>query len=200
MEILDNNLKDKSSWGGKRPSAGRPKGSKNPDTLEKEKVLAAVKQRIMYSADSLFNAAKSAAIGSQYLFKIETGKDKKGNEYRKKPQIVTSPFEISEVLDEMDDMGEYKDDDNNTYYFISTKDPDIRAFNALIDRAFGKNKDTVEMTHILPEPLLKLNEVHTNNSNQEDCGNDQENKSLTGGNSSVKDNLGSDLLDSKSTD
>ena len=60
----------------------------------------------------------------------------------------------------------------------------------------GMPKEQREVTHILPQPLLKLDEIHTNNSNQEDSSDDQENKSLTGGNSSVKDNIGADLLDS----
>jgi len=64
----------------------------------------------------------------------------------------------------------------------------------------GMPQQKVETTHILPNPLMELDEVHPDNSNQEDSRDAQENKSITRGNSSVKDNLGADLLDSKSTD
>lgn len=64
----------------------------------------------------------------------------------------------------------------------------------------GMPQQTVETTHILPEPLMKLNEVYTDNSNEEDSQDDQENKSLAGGNSSQQDNINADLLNSGSTD
>lgn len=66
--------------------------------------------------------------------------------------------------------------------------------------AEGMPQQKVETTHILPSPLIKLDEVHSNNSYQENSGDAEENKSITRGNSSVKDNLNIDLLDSPSPD
>src|SRR3990167_9426280 len=128
---------------------GRPPGSKNPETLQKERVLAEIRQRILQSADTLFNAAKSAAIGNQFLFKIVTetvGKKK----FRSKPILVADPVEIAAYIDQLD-----KDintgipsgsEDDDVYYFISTKEPNIQAYRELMDRAFGKSTEKVDIT------------------------------------------------------
>jgi len=79
-----------------------------------------------------------------------------------------------------------------------TKDGQSRKL--VMQYAEGMPQQQIETTHLLPQPLIKLDEVHADNSNKEDSRDAQENKSLTRGNSSVKDNLGADLLDSKSTD
>ena len=44
--------------GGKRPGAGRKKGTKLPKTLERDAVLRAVRERIMKNADLLLDNAK----------------------------------------------------------------------------------------------------------------------------------------------
>src|SRR3990167_5159742 len=133
--------------GGKRPGAGRKKGSKNPATLERERVLAALRQRIMQSADTLFNAAKSAAIGNQFLFKIETHLEGK-RKVRSKPILVDNSIEIQEYIDRLDreNRGDEVEEDEDTYYFISTKEPNVQAFKELMDRAFGKPAESIDLT------------------------------------------------------
>jgi len=64
----------------------------------------------------------------------------------------------------------------------------------------GMPKEQREVTHTLPKPLMELDVIHQDNSDQEDSGDVKENKSPTRRNSSVKDNLGADLLDSESSD
>jgi hypothetical protein len=58
------------SRNGKNNKGGRPKGSLAPKTLEKMKVLTELRQRIMKSTNSIFNAAKSAAVGNQLLYAL----------------------------------------------------------------------------------------------------------------------------------
>jgi len=143
--------------GGKRPNSGRPRGKKEPQTLEKERIQEVLRQRIMQSAGSLFNAAKSTAIGNQFLYRIETITDSKGKKTRSKPILVESEFEIMEYIDRLDkeNRGESIDEDenNDVYYFISTKEPSIQAIKELWDRAFGKPTETLEMTGKEGKPL-----------------------------------------------
>lgn len=131
--------------GGPRPNSGRPKGRKNEATLEKEAVENAMKQRIMQSIDSLFNAAKSVAIGNQFLYKIETKMEGK-KRVRSKPILVTSEWEINDYIDRLDreNRGEEVEKDEDIYYFISTKDPDVTAVRELLDRALGKPMQNIK--------------------------------------------------------
>lgn len=129
--------------GGRQPGSGRPKGSKDKTTLEKDRILAGLRDRIMKSADSLFHAAKTKALGNQFLYKIVTTTDNKGKKTRSKPILVENQHEIMAFIDRLDRErnGETLDAmeiDDDTYYFISTKDPDVQAVKELWDRAFGR--------------------------------------------------------------
>jgi len=134
MEEFEN-LNDKSSWGGSRPNAGRPKGTKNPETLLKEKVAEEMRMRVAKSADKLLDSQMNLAQGVQMLYKIHT--DKKG--VRSKPELVTSQTEIEEYL-----AGEY-DGTETDYYFITTERPDNRALDSLFDRTFGKAQANLDI-------------------------------------------------------
>lgn len=141
MEELDN-LKTKSTWGGRRDGAGRPEGSKNEETLEKERVLREVKQRIMRKAQRLIDSQFSIAEGQQFLYRIDTTIDEKGKKTKSKPILVTDPEEISNYLD-----GEYGDgqtmNTDTEYYFITTKEPINQAIDSMLDRTFDKAKQSV---------------------------------------------------------
>lgn len=123
---------------------GRPKGAKSLATLEKEKVLEAVRQRIMGNAHNIINGQLSLAQGQQFLYRIDTTTDAKGNKVRSKPILVTDPDEIAAYLD-----GEYGDgdsmDNEENYFYITTKEPENQAIEALMNRTFGKPVETVEL-------------------------------------------------------
>lgn len=135
--------------GGKRPGAGRKKGSKDPETLEREAVLAAFRQRAMSAADILFDAQLTIARGQTFLYKIEKEKivgPKGGISYRRmKPVLVTSQFEIEQYLEGLIEEGDL-DDENDpaaTYYFLTTKEPNNQAIDSLLDRSLGKSAQPV---------------------------------------------------------
>lgn len=137
------NLEEKSNtWGGKREGSGRPEGSKNKATLEQQKTKEAFVKRVNKNADKLFNAQLSLATGTQMLFMIKT--DSKGN--RRKPEIVTSVDTISRFLDERQGMDGTFEDDDTEYYFMTTARPDNAAIESMINRSFGKAKDSVDIT------------------------------------------------------
>lgn len=135
--------------GGKQPGAGRPKGKKNAATLEKEATLKVFREKVMQSADVLYASQMTLARGQTYLYRIDKEEiigPRGGKSYRnKKPELVTSQWEIEEYLQGLIEEGD-KDDENDpnaAYYFLTTKDPDNKAIDSLLDRTFGKSTQPI---------------------------------------------------------
>ena len=153
MEDKLENLEDKPNWGGKRPNSGRPLGSMNKSTREQKEVENYYKDRVKDSIESLVNSQMNLAKGIQMLFKIHT--NSKGE--RSKPELVTSQSEIEEYL-----AGDY--DDSEDYYFITTKAPDNKALDSLLDRTIGKASQKIEhsgqiLNSLTPEQQDKLDKI-----------------------------------------
>jgi len=129
---------------------GRPKGRKNDATLEKEAVLAAFKEKTMKAADILFTSQLHLAKGQTFLYKIEKELQigpKGGKKYvRSKPILVTDQAEIEAYLQNEIVEGDVEDenDPEATYYFLTTKEPDNKAADSLLDRTFGKSAQVIE--------------------------------------------------------
>lgn len=111
---------------------GRPKGSKSAATLERESIAAAFKQRVMRSADVLFEAQLSLAQGCSFLYRVERKKGEKD-----KHVLVTDPDEIKAYLD-----GEAEGD----YHYITTKEPNNQAIANMLDRGIGKPVEELEVS------------------------------------------------------
>lgn len=127
--------------GGRRPGAGRKPGSLSRKTIERKMVEEALHRRILGAVDRIFNAQLALAEGINYLYRIDeigTGKDK-----RREHVLVTDPEEIKQVLDETDGTGGTTD---SGYYHISTKAPDNKALDSMLDRVFGKPTSKTELT------------------------------------------------------
>lgn len=126
--------------GGKRENAGRKVGSKGKATLERQKVLEAFNQRVMAKADALFNAQFTLATGSAKVFRVDETTDDKGKVKREHVH-VTDADEIKRLLDRHDGApGEV----DGAYYYLTDIPPDNRAIDSLMNRAFGKPKETLE--------------------------------------------------------
>ncbi len=137
--------------GGKRAGAGRKPGVKTKVVLEREATLKAFRERAMKHADILFNSQITIARGQTFLYKIEKELiigPKGGKTYRsKKPELVTSQYEIEMYLEGLIEEGD-KDDENDrraTYYFLTTKEPNNNAIDSLLDRTFGKSAQSLEI-------------------------------------------------------
>lgn len=126
--------------GGKRPGAGRKKGSLARKTLERIAVNAAFNQRVMAHADRLFHAQLSLAVGSQQVFRIDEVKGDDGKPKRVH-ELVTNPDEIKKLLDEHDGCDGVVD---GNYYYLSNVLPDNRALDSMLNRGLGKPKESVE--------------------------------------------------------
>lgn len=146
--------------GGKRPGAGRKKGSKSQKTLEKERVLAAVRERILRNADRILDGQMSLAQGQQFLYKIEKELQigpKGAKKYvSSKPKLVTDEWEIRAYLEGLVEDGDMNDenDPEATYYFITTKEPNNMAIDSMFNRAFGKPTERVEHSGPDGDPLF----------------------------------------------
>ena len=119
----------KSLRGGARKGAGRKKGVLEQKTKDKIKVEAEMKQRIMKNVDGLLNSQMNLAKGCQMLFKI--------NKKSKKPEIVTDKEEIKKYLD-----GGFEKT-KTVHYFITTKVPDNKAIDSMLDRVFGRARQNI---------------------------------------------------------
>ena len=157
-----------------RSTGGMRKGTKIKKTLLKEEIIKDLKQRIFGSMTHLFNAARTSAVGHQVLFRIDTKIDDNGKKYRSEPIVVKDLAEISAYVDRLQrfedgTIGTVQDESDDTkYYFMTIREPDIRAFNALVDRGLGKVKETIEHEIKLPQPLIKITDttartIHGNN-------------------------------------
>lgn len=127
--------------GGRQPGAGRPVGSKNKSTLEKQAAEKELHNRILGSVDRLFNAQLSLAQGVSHVYRIdEVGE---GKQKKREHNLVTDPDEIKSFLDECDGGNGTVD---GAYYYITTKEPDNKAIDSMLDRVFGRATNKTEVT------------------------------------------------------
>lgn len=135
MDADVDNLKNKSKHGGRRDGSGRPVGSKNKATKEQEAIEKEFKRKILESVNKLYRSQMTIAEGTSYLWRIDKDEDGK----KQKPVMVTSVEEIEAYLRE-----DY--DSSVEYYYITTKDPDNRAIDSMLDRVFGKAQQSTDIT------------------------------------------------------
>lgn len=132
----------KKKLGGARKGAGRPKGALSVQAITKELALKDFNDRVAKSTGALFNAAKTVALGCTYIYRLDE-EEKTGNNGKKytikTPVLVTDPDEIAEAIDKMECGG-----DSDEYYYATTKEPDVKAIDSLMNRAYGRPKETVE--------------------------------------------------------
>lgn len=111
--------------GGVRPGAGRPKGTKGKNTLEKEAAREYVRERVTKQLRALIDAQVSNAKGLKYLVVRNKATGKFVRVAEKGARHVNADEEIIEVWE---------------------KDPSVQAFTDLMNRALDKPKEQ-EFTH-----------------------------------------------------
>lgn len=127
----------------KQNNRGRKPGSLNKKTIETKVAEEEFRQRILSELQELIRAQLTIAKGASYLFKIVEEKDSKGRVLSKKHILVEDPNEIIDFLDELEGEDGVV---NDSYYYMTTKTPDNRALDSLIDRVFGKSMQRTEAT------------------------------------------------------
>lgn len=117
-------------------------GTRLPRIVEKEKMQKALERKIQSKAFKLFNAGMTVAMGQVFVYRIDEEEDSKGKVISRKHVLVTDENEIAEALDEQEGYGRTT---SGKYYYVTTKEPDHKAIQMLLDRGFGKPKETVDL-------------------------------------------------------
>lgn len=124
--------------GGAVPGAGRKPGQKSAATIERDEALRQFRERVAGNVHKLFNAQMDKAIGEKYLMCVRT--IGKGAKARRETIIVEDVEIIKAYLDDTLDTGDDK------YYFMTTKPADNHALDSLLNRAFGKPQESIDLT------------------------------------------------------
>lgn len=138
MEENESTIKNQtlSGRGGARPGAGRPKGSLEPKTVERNAAKDAFIARVASNADQLFNAQFNKAIGETYLM------------WRHKVGSGNKERTVVEVVDDLEVIKQYLNDeldtDGDEYYYVSTHPADNMAISDMLNRGFGKPTEKIE--------------------------------------------------------
>jgi len=108
---------------------GRPKGSKNKSTVDKEVLRAIIRQRVAAEMDSMLSAQIASAKGIKYL----VARERKGGKFvRLDERRVKAILGGNESEHEMIEVWE--------------KDPSVQAFTDLMNRTVDKPAETVNAT------------------------------------------------------
>jgi hypothetical protein len=114
--------------GGKRPGAGRPKGSKEKQTLAKEAAREVLRQILTAQMEPVAHALVSRCKGVRYF----VTRNKKTGKY----EIVTNPEQVAAALNA---------EDENAGEFYTDK-PETAAIKEFFDRIVDKAKEQVDAT------------------------------------------------------
>lgn len=100
-------------------------------------------EKLIYKKTApLIRAGMISALGQNFVYRIDEERDSKGKLISRKHVLVEDPKEIETALDKMEEGGQDPDD---AYYYITTKEPDTRAIEMLLNRAYGKPKETIDL-------------------------------------------------------
>src|SRR5215813_2150866 len=113
--------------GGARPGAGRPAGQKMQKTMEKEAAREFVRQTVTENLGPLLAAQIDNAEGLKHLMM----RDPKTGKFER---ITGDAKQIDKALK------------TKNAVWIYTKDPNITAFSDLLNRAFGKPTEQIQLS------------------------------------------------------
>lgn len=128
---MGNDLSIIRSDAGKKGGTNK-KGSKSEKVLIREKVMAEMHQRVFKMSHKLLNAQAIIAIGTHKMIQIINGPNN-----IKITRTIRDQDEMQKLLDE----GEYGKD----YVVLEGRPGDWKAANALLDRTYGKAKETFDI-------------------------------------------------------
>ena len=125
--------------------AGQTKEQRRKKLL-KELIEDEYTQRVIKNLNRLFDSQLALAVGIVELYKKRTYGKTKANSIRK-TEPVTEQDEIIAYLDQdKEKLKELNGGDETTYHFISVKKPDNKAIMAMLNRAFGKPSESLDLT------------------------------------------------------
>ena len=113
--------------GGARPGGGRPRGKKMLKTLQAEQAREHVRQRVIARLDPMLDAQFDNAEGLKHLMM----RDPKPGKFER---ITGDAKQVDKALK------------TKNAVWIYTKDPNITAFSDLLNRAFGKPTEQIQLS------------------------------------------------------
>ncbi len=125
------------------------KGTKNRATIDREQELERFKNMTAGRTKTIWSTQMVRAMGAIQVFRIDTetiGEGKNAKRIRSRPVLVTDLEEIINALDFEYAHGENPSDDDR-YYFVMSKEPSDKAIDSLLDRTFGKAKESMAVEH-----------------------------------------------------
>jgi hypothetical protein len=141
-------LKSKSSHGGRRSGAGKPKGTLAQGTLDKIAARELVRQRVTAQLGPLVDAQLANAIGLKYL--------------------VTRDRTTGKFVRVTEAMARTKKKGDEEVIEVWEKDPSVQAFTYLLDRALDRPKEQeveVKLTNV-DALLARLDAGRARNANR----------------------------------
>ena len=127
--------------GGARPGAGRPKGGMNEATKVRMAAKQEFQRRVVAMSDHLFNAQYDLAIGEKFLLVKRV--EGEGKNRKTWIEMVTDIETIKAYLE--DDGVALNEDAGEDYYYMSTKPANNMALDSLLNRAYGKPDEKLEV-------------------------------------------------------
>ena len=123
-----------------RYGGGMQKGQKIKKTLEQEVALKLYKDKIFLEIENFIQAQFIQAKGITAMYQRKKIKDKITGKYEYTGEFirVTDQNQVHKLLNT-----KTKEED---YYYITTKDPNIKALEDIFNRAFGKPKEAMELS------------------------------------------------------
>lgn len=110
---------------------GRPKGTLNPNTVLRARTLKAMDKRIFRMAEKLVSAQSIVALGSHKMIRT----------FMKDGVPAVETIRDEKKMQDLLDSGIYGKD----YLIVVGAMPDAKAANMLLDRAFGKAKESITL-------------------------------------------------------
>jgi len=117
---------------------GRPAGSKNKKTVEKDAAMKRFKDRVFKVTDKLFESQLVEATGYHVMVAFDKG--------AKKLLQVTDKKKFNKLLE--------TGTEGKDYLFVVAAAPDYKASDALLNRAFGRPTESVELTGKGGQPMI----------------------------------------------
>lgn len=121
--------------GGRRPGAGRKKGSKNKTTLDKDALREHVRHRVAAELDPLLDAQITHAKGIKYL----VVRAKQGGKFLRVTEAMAKRRELA---------------DDEELIEVWEKDPSVQAFTDLLNRALDKPKEQEQEIKVTGELVI----------------------------------------------
>jgi hypothetical protein len=153
----------KGGAGGWQGAGGRPKGSENEKTKELKAIKAGMQMRIAGKVNQLLTAQFRMAVGTGRLYvrhveKVQRGRGKnKWMDERIDVRKVEHDDDFIAYLNlSHDEYGRATDPDTgDQYYYMPAKEGNPIALANMLDRAFGKPKESMEVGEDPDAPLPK---------------------------------------------